>query len=83
MTEYQNPVVEVGGHTDALGPEAFNQALSQRRADAVAAYLTASGVDAGRVNAIGYGESLPVADNGSDEGRAQNRRVEFTAQGSF
>jgi OOP family OmpA-OmpF porin len=69
--------VEIDGHTDALGTESYNLALSQRRADAVRTYLASQGVDGSRMKAEGYGESAPVADNNSEEGRAQNRRVEF------
>ncbi len=70
--------IEIGGHTDALGPEEYNQQLSQRRADAVKKYLVKLGADAGRISAVGYGESRPVAPNDSQEGRRLNRRTEFT-----
>ena len=63
------------GHTDDVGDEAYNQKLSERRAQAVADFLTAQGVGAGRVTAIGMGETEPLADNATEEGRAQNRRV--------
>lgn len=69
--------VEIGGHTDSRGDEAYNEQLSQKRADSVKAYLTARGVDATRLSTRGYGESQPVADNGTAEGRAKNRRVEL------
>jgi OOP family OmpA-OmpF porin len=65
----------VEGHTDSQGADAFNMALSQRRADAVMKYLVDHGVPAGRLSAKGYGETQPVADNGTADGRAQNRRV--------
>jgi outer membrane protein OmpA-like peptidoglycan-associated protein len=77
----QNPdirKVQVEGHCDAKGSDAYNEKLSQRRANAVRDYLIAHGVEADRLVAIGYGESRPVADNGTAEGRARNRRVEFT-----
>lgn len=65
----------IEGHTDAAGSAAFNQSLSERRARSVADYLTANGVNGNRLQARGYGESRPVADNTTPEGRAQNRRV--------
>lgn len=70
--------VTIGGHTDSLGADAYNMKLSQRRANAVRSYLISTGVPAGNLVAKGYGESTPVADNDSEEGRTQNRRVEFT-----
>ena len=69
--------VEIAGHTDSQGEAAYNQGLSQRRANAVRSYLTSRGVDASRLSAAGYGETQPVADNSTSEGRAQNRRVEL------
>ena len=74
-----NPTIriEIAGHTDAVGAEAYNLRLSQSRADAVRAYLAEKGVDASRMTARGYGETQPVASNASPEGRAQNRRVEL------
>jgi succinyl-CoA synthetase beta subunit len=71
---------QVQGHTDSVGGEVSNMALSQRRADAVATYLAAQGVAKDRVSAKGYGESKPIGDNATEEGRAKNRRVEFAAQ---
>lgn len=69
--------VELGGHTDGRGSEAYNQRLSERRACSVARYLDAKGVDPGRMTPAGFGESKPVADNETDEGREENRRVEL------
>jgi outer membrane protein OmpA-like peptidoglycan-associated protein len=69
--------LEVGGHTDNIGSESYNQALSERRAVAVAHALGEAGVDANRLSALGYGETVPIADNGTDEGRARNRRIEI------
>jgi OOP family OmpA-OmpF porin len=63
------------GHTDSTGPEAFNQVLSERRAQSVVDFLAAQGVGTGRVTAVGFGESKPIADNATREGRAENRRV--------
>lgn len=70
--------VTVTGHTDSTGPEAYNQKLSERRANSVADYMANSlGVDRMRMNVSGMGESNPVADNATREGRAKNRRVEI------
>lgn len=69
--------VTIVGHTDSVGSDAYNQDLSQRRARAVQTYLQQRGLDANRLNARGAGESQPIAPNDNDEGRAQNRRVEF------
>jgi OmpA-OmpF porin, OOP family len=68
--------VSVVGHTDSIGSEAYNQGLSERRAQSAANYLISKGVDAGKVSTSGQGESNPVASNETSEGRAQNRRVE-------
>src|SRR5690606_27618360 len=87
LKRYPDLRVEVAGHTDAIGTDAYNQGLSERRARAVYDYLTANGIDASRlVGPNGYGESRPIAPNtnpdGSDnpEGRAQNRRTELIDQ---
>lgn len=69
--------VEVQGHTDAQGSESYNLDLSQRRAEAVRAYLVDKGVDRKRLIAVGFGESKPIAPNNTRAGRAENRRVEF------
>jgi len=66
------------GHTDSVGSEAYNQALSERRARSVVQYLESKGVDRGRLTSRGAGESEPIADNSTDEGRALNRRVTLT-----
>ncbi len=70
-------VIEIGGHTDNVGSEALNQQLSQKRAQAVVDYMILAGLDASRLRAKGYGESVPIADNSTNEGRAKNRRTEF------
>lgn len=70
--------VEVGGHTDEKGPDQYNLDLSQRRVESVRAYLIDAGVGPDRLVAKGYGESEPIASNANAEGRAENRRVEFT-----
>lgn len=69
--------VDVVGHTDSTGSEAYNQDLSMRRAQSVADYLTANGISAGRLTVRGEGESNPVTSNDTREGRAMNRRVEL------
>lgn len=77
MSQYPQTTATVEGHTDSVGPDAYNQRLSERRADAVRDVLVNEyGVGADRVDAVGYGESRPVADNANAEGRAVNRRVE-------
>jgi outer membrane protein OmpA-like peptidoglycan-associated protein len=69
--------VRVEGHTDALGSDAYNQSLSQRRAESVKKYLVDKGISSSRIEAKGLGESMPVASNDTAEGREQNRRVEI------
>jgi OmpA-OmpF porin, OOP family len=69
--------IEIAGHTDADGEDAFNQALSEKRAQAVMDYLVKAGLPAGRFTATGYGSTQPVASNDTDEGKAQNRRIDF------
>ena len=70
--------IEVGGHTDAQGSEAFNAELSRRRAQAILEAMTQAGIDTRFTTAKGYGESQPIAENDSDAGREANRRIEFT-----
>ncbi len=69
--------IEIAGHTDSDGEDAFNQALSEKRAQAVTDYLVKAGLPANRFTATGYGSSQPVASNDTDEGKAQNRRIDF------
>jgi OmpA-OmpF porin, OOP family len=69
--------LRVEGYTDDVGDDGANLTLSRQRAQAVVDYLTAGGVDADRLTAIGFGEADPIADNATEEGRAQNRRIEF------
>lgn len=69
--------VRVVGHTDSVGSDAYNQGLSERRAASVAQYLIAQGLAPNKVTSQGRGESEPIADNETDQGRAQNRRVEL------
>ena len=75
-------VIVAVGHTDSVGSDAYNQALSLRRSEAVKAYLTGKGIDQARVYTEGKGEKQPVADNKSAEGRAKNRRVEIEVVGT-
>jgi outer membrane protein OmpA-like peptidoglycan-associated protein len=78
LGEYEQTVVEVAGHTDSTGSEAYNQSLSERRAGSVATYLRSQGVMSQRLITLGMGELRPVADNGTAGGRQANRRVEIT-----
>lgn len=73
-----NVSVEVAGHTDSTGTEKINLPLSQQRAESVVSYVVGKGVAQSTLTAKGYGSSTPVASNGTSEGRAQNRRIEFT-----
>jgi len=78
LAEFDQTVVEVAGHTDSTGSDAYNQSLSERRAGSVGSYLNSQGVIPQRVITLGMGESRPVADNSSSAGRQANRRVEIT-----
>ena len=77
LKEWGDVKVEIAGHTDSRGSDKYNMNLSQRRAEAVRNYLISKGIAAERLSAKGYGESQPVADNATDEGRFKNRRVEL------
>jgi OOP family OmpA-OmpF porin len=77
MASKGDEMLEIIGHTDSTGPEAYNQGLSERRAQAAADYLAGKGVSRSSMTVKGMGESNPVADNGTREGRAMNRRVEL------
>ncbi|RON08390.1 porin [Pseudomonas brassicacearum] len=76
MKQYPNTTTVVEGHTDSVGPDAYNQRLSQKRADAVKQVLVKDGVEANRIHSVGYGKSRPIADNATEAGRTANRRVE-------
>jgi outer membrane protein OmpA-like peptidoglycan-associated protein len=78
VNEFEQTVIEVAGHTDSTGADQYNQQLSERRASAVAAYLGTRSVRADRVITVGMGETRPIANNETDQGRQQNRRVELT-----
>ena len=73
--------LEVEGHADAIGSDEYNQALSVRRAESVRSFLIGNSVDAATIVARGFGESQPLADNGTEAGRQQNRRVEIVVSG--
>ncbi|MCH8903543.1 MAG: OmpA family protein [Bacteroidetes bacterium] len=77
-TMKSNPdmVVEIGGHTDDVGSFAYNQTLSAKRANAVKTYFTSNGIHNSRITSKGYGNTQPVANNSTEEGRKQNRRTE-------
>jgi OOP family OmpA-OmpF porin len=72
--------IEIAGHTDSDGEEAANQALSEKRAQAVADYLVKAGLPANRFSAVGYGATQPIAGNETDQGKAQNRRIDFVVK---
>ncbi|MDE2620538.1 MAG: OmpA family protein [Sphingomonadales bacterium] len=77
LKQYPNSLIDVYGHTDSTGSDAYNQTLSENRARTVANYLSMQGVSPARIRSQGYGETMPVADNATDEGRRKNRRVEI------
>lgn len=77
LVQYESTYIDVYGHTDSTGSDAYNQTLSERRAQSVSSYLTTRGVQSARLATRGFGESQPVASNTTEDGRAQNRRVEI------
>ena len=77
MNKYDHLRIEIQAHTDSMGDAGYNQTLSQKRAESVRAYMVDKGIAADRMEVKGYGESNPVADNNTREGRAANRRVEL------
>ncbi len=77
LNNYPDTKIQVDGHTDSRGAESYNQTLSEQRAKSVSDYLRSLGVTADRISEAGFGESMPVADNDTDEGRMLNRRVEI------
>jgi outer membrane protein OmpA-like peptidoglycan-associated protein len=78
---YPSLKLAVEGHTDSVGTEAFNQELSEKRAEAVRNYLTQQGVPESSTTATGFGKTRPIASNDTSEGRQQNRRVELIVSG--
>lgn len=77
LQTYPDSLIDVYGHTDSTGSDSFNQNLSEQRARAVSNYLTSRGVSSARIRWQGFGETAPIADNTTAEGRALNRRVEI------
>ena len=78
LKAHPQEMIDIAGHTDNSGPERINKKLSAERAKTVAAYLIANGIDKNRVRHAGYGSSKAIATNDTEDGRRQNRRVEFT-----
>jgi outer membrane protein OmpA-like peptidoglycan-associated protein len=78
LKEFDQTVVEVAGHTDSTGTDEYNQGLSQRRSESVSQYFTSRNISSQRLITVGMGETRPVADNGTANGRQANRRVEIT-----
>lgn len=78
LSEYNQTIIEVAGHTDSVGSDSYNQGLSVRRAEAVGNYLMSRGLDRNRFIITGAGKTRPIASNDTEAGRAMNRRVELT-----
>lgn len=78
LQEFNKTIIVSAGHTDSRGSDEYNQGLSERRANSVAQYLLSRGVIEARIDSVGFGESNPIADNGTAEGRSLNRRVELS-----
>jgi len=77
LKEFDKTTIRISGHTDSTGAASYNQLLSESRANSVRDFLLGQGVDSSRTIAVGYGETRPVATNDTEQGRAQNRRVEL------
>ena len=77
LGQYDRTYIDIYGHTDSTGSDDYNQGLSERRADSVAAYLESRGVRGARIGTRGFGETQPIASNDTEQGRAANRRVEI------
>jgi len=77
LTTCENIQIEISAHTDSVGSESYNQGLSEKRAQSVVDYLSARGLNRERLNSTAFGESNPIDDNATAEGRARNRRVEL------
>jgi outer membrane protein OmpA-like peptidoglycan-associated protein len=78
LLEYDQTVIQIAGHTDSTGSHSYNMTLSEQRAASVKSYLAGHGVPGQRMHTIGAGPDHPIADNATEAGRAQNRRVEIT-----
>jgi len=78
VKEFDKTIIEIAGHTDSTGSDQYNQNLSEQRASSVGQYFMAQGIDRMRIMTKGYGESRPIADNNTEQGKQLNRRVELT-----
>lgn len=78
MAHKKSARIEISGHTDNVGPAKANMALSKKRAEAVRTYMIKKGIDGSRIEAVGYGDTMPIGDNNTEEGRQRNRRIEAT-----
>lgn len=78
LKKFNKTLIDINGHTDSTGSAGHNQDLSERRAQAVAGYLGGQGVEMRRISAVGFGATRPIASNATEQGRAENRRVEIT-----
>ncbi len=78
LKEFNKTIIVVAGHTDSKGSKAYNQSLSERRANSVSGYLMSKQVVEARIESVGFGEDHPIADNGTAAGRSENRRVELS-----
>ncbi|MEE9431747.1 MAG: OmpA family protein [Melioribacteraceae bacterium] len=83
LSQYPNAPIEIHGHTDSIGDEAYNKDLSLRRAISVKNYLASKGIAKSRMSTYGHGEGMPIDDNGTAYGRARNRRMEFKLTGGY
>ena len=81
LKQHEGLRLRLEGHTDAIGSEAYNLRLGEKRADSAAGYLIGKGVESSRLETVSFGESRPIADNATAAGRQQNRRVEFEIEG--
>ncbi len=77
IKEFDKTIIEVTGHTDSTGSDVYNQTLSEKRAGSVGSYLAGQGIMSQRILTQGFGKQMPIADNGTADGRAENRRVEL------
>ena len=77
LSQYSSAIITIEGHASSDGSDAYNQALSERRANAVKAYLVGKGIDASRINTIGFGENKPIDNNQTAKGRRNNRRAQI------